>query len=293
VKCNYVHLQSCIRNVNKHFYRRCQGGSQYLLSVYRLHKVILTSIISLTDLSAAMWLFVVVTGKCFIEPESPIVHHSFLRFMSRFISIGLLGFLIRQVSKKSNRMDPRMSFKQLADETLAVAWEHYHGFMTDLPTAVMKDWEFDQGFYCKLSQEAKEHIDALAGGTFFMLNAKKVQALLEKLSATERESEEYGLKEDSHTTEIDPLTRKFQGVALTQSSASEMHQVEQEILAQPSDGKKMPLSWISSDAILNKHWNSLSRPALPIVPCILGPFKVHHALCDWGASMNILPQDGL
>jgi hypothetical protein len=71
-------------------------------------------------------------------------------------------------------MDPRMSLKQLADETLAEAWEHYHDFMTDLPTASMEDWEFNQGFYCALSQEAKEHIDALAGGTFFMLNAEKV-----------------------------------------------------------------------------------------------------------------------
>jgi hypothetical protein len=46
--------------------------------------------------------------------------------------------------------------------------------MTDLPNAGMEDWEFNQGFYCALSQEAKEHIDALAGGTFFMLNAEKV-----------------------------------------------------------------------------------------------------------------------
>jgi hypothetical protein len=60
-----------------------------------------------------------------------------------------------------------------------------------------------------LSQEAKEHIDALARGTFFMLNIEKVRALLEKLSASERESEEYGLKEDFRTAEIDPLTMKF------------------------------------------------------------------------------------
>jgi hypothetical protein len=40
-------------------------------------------------------------------------------------------------------MDPRMSFKQLADETLAKAWGRYHGFMTDLPTAGMEDWEFN------------------------------------------------------------------------------------------------------------------------------------------------------
>jgi hypothetical protein len=47
---------------------------------------------------------------------------------------------------------------------------------------------------------------------------------------------------------------------------------------------------ISSDAILDKLQNRLSGPALPTVPCILGSFKVHDALCDWGAIMNILPR---
>jgi hypothetical protein len=47
-------------------------------------------------------------------------------------------------------MELRMSFKQLADETLTEAWERYRGFMTDLPTAGMEDWEFNQGFYCGL-----------------------------------------------------------------------------------------------------------------------------------------------
>jgi hypothetical protein len=186
-------------------------------------------------------------------------------------------------------MDPRMSFEQLANGTLAGVWERYHGFMTDLPTTGMEDWEFTQGFYYGLSQEAKEHIDALAGGTFFILNAEKAQALFEKISASQRESDEYGLKEDSRTAEIDPLTRKFQGMALTQPAVSKTHQAEQEILAQSSDGKKMLMFRISSDVILNKLQNRLSGLALPIVPCILGPFKVHHALCDWGASMNILP----
>jgi hypothetical protein len=135
--------------------------------------IILTSIISLTDLSVALWLFVVVTRKCFVRPESPTVHHSFSRFTLRFISIGLLGPLIRQVSKKSNRRDLRMSFKQLADETFAEAWERYHGLMMDLPTTVMKDFEFSLGVYCGLSQEAMENIDTLVGGTFYRLNAEE------------------------------------------------------------------------------------------------------------------------
>jgi hypothetical protein len=48
------------------------------------------------------------------------------------------------------------------------------------------------------------------------------------------------------------------------------------------------MSRFSGDAILDKLRNRLSGPALPMVPCILGPFKVHHALCKWGPSMNIL-----
>jgi hypothetical protein len=144
-------LRSCIRNVNKHLWRHCQGGSQYLLSIYRLHGIILTGIFSLTDLSAALWLFVVVTGKCFVGPKSPTAHHSFPRFTSRFISTVLLEFLIQQVSKRSNQRDPRMNVNQLADETFTETWERYHGLMTDLPTAGMKDREFTQGFYCGLS----------------------------------------------------------------------------------------------------------------------------------------------
>jgi hypothetical protein len=140
---------------------------------------------------------------------SPIFHHSFTRFTLRFISTGLLGFLIRQVSKKSSQRDLTMSFKQLADETFTEAWELYHGFMTDLPSAGMEDWEFTQGFYYGLSQEAKEHMDTLAGGTFFMLNTEEARALFEKLSASERESEEHGLKEKSHTIKLIPSQGNF------------------------------------------------------------------------------------
>jgi hypothetical protein len=40
-----------------------------------------------------------------------------------------------------------MSFKQLVDEVFTESWECYHGFMIDLPTNSMEDWEFTQGFY--------------------------------------------------------------------------------------------------------------------------------------------------
>jgi hypothetical protein len=60
-----------------------------------------------------------------------------------------------------------MSFKQLASESIAEAWECYHLFMADLLVAGMEDWDFTKGFYYGLSQEAKEHIDNLAGGTSY------------------------------------------------------------------------------------------------------------------------------
>jgi hypothetical protein len=79
-------------------------------------------------------------------------------------------------------------------------------------------------------------------------------------------------------------------MGITQPTSSEMHQAEQEILALPSDRKRMPMSRISSNVILDKLQNRLRGPALPTVRCILGQFKVHHALCDSGDSMNILPK---
>jgi hypothetical protein len=140
VKCyiyNSVRLRSCIRNINKHFWRHCQGGRQYLLSVYRLHRIILASIISLADLSASLYLCVVFIGKILFELEPPTIHHSFRRFTLRFFSTKLLGALIRQVHEKRNRRNPRMSFKQLAGESIAKACERYHLFVADLSVARM------------------------------------------------------------------------------------------------------------------------------------------------------------
>jgi hypothetical protein len=79
VKCyidNSVHLQSCIQNINKHFWRRCRVGNQALLSVYRLHGTILTSINSLTDVSDVLCLFMVFTGSCMIGFDLLANYHS-------------------------------------------------------------------------------------------------------------------------------------------------------------------------------------------------------------------------
>jgi hypothetical protein len=119
-----------------------------------------------------------------------------------------------------------MSFKQLVGESIAEAWERYHLFVADLPVAGMEYWDFTQGLYYGLSQEAKEYIDNLAGGTFFLLKTQEAWALFEKITVSERESEVYDAKENSRATKIDPLTQKFRGLALNQTSASEEHWAE-------------------------------------------------------------------
>jgi hypothetical protein len=119
-----------------------------------------------------------------------------------------------------------MSFKQLVRESIAEAWERYHLFVVDPPVAGMEDWDFTQGFYYELSQEAKEHIDNFAGGTFFLLKTQESPALFEKMTASEKESEDYDAKENYHVTKIDPLTQKFRGLALNQTSVSEEHRAE-------------------------------------------------------------------
>jgi hypothetical protein len=114
VRCyihNSVRLWSCIRNINKHFWYRCQGGSQYLLSVYRLHRIILTSIISLTDLSTAMCLFMVFTGSCMTRFNLPANYHSnpeslIRKSRSRLSSLGSSGSHVREIVDKFQGSPP-------------------------------------------------------------------------------------------------------------------------------------------------------------------------------------------
>jgi hypothetical protein len=54
----------------------------------------------------------------------------------------------------------------------------------------------------------------LVGGTLFLLKTQEARALFEKITACERESEEYDAKENSCATKIDPLTQKFWGLVL-------------------------------------------------------------------------------
>jgi hypothetical protein len=130
VKCyidNFMRLRSCIQNVNKYFWCRCRGESQYLLSIYRLHGIILTSIISLTDLSAALRLFMVFTRSCMTGFDLPVNYHSdpesLLRKSCSWLSSpGSSGSHVQEIVDKFQGSPPPH------EPTLMAAWKCINDF---------------------------------------------------------------------------------------------------------------------------------------------------------------------
>jgi hypothetical protein len=122
VKCyidNSMRLQSYIRNINKHFWCRYRGRSQYLLSIYRLHRIILASIISLADLFASLCLCLVFAGRCMTGFDLPANYRSDLESMirksrSRFSSPGSLGSHVRDIVDKFQGSQPPQELAQMA-----------------------------------------------------------------------------------------------------------------------------------------------------------------------------------
>jgi hypothetical protein len=72
------------------------------LSVYRLHRVVLESIISLVELSVALCLFLVFIGKCMARFDLPANYHLDLESLlmksrSRLSSLGSLASRVREI----------------------------------------------------------------------------------------------------------------------------------------------------------------------------------------------------
>jgi hypothetical protein len=108
-----------MRNVNKYFWRRCQGGSQYSLSIYRLHRIVSTSIVSLTELYVALCLFMVFTGKIMTGFDLPANYHpdteSLLRkSRSRLSSPGSLRSRIQEIIDQFQGPTPQVELVPMA-----------------------------------------------------------------------------------------------------------------------------------------------------------------------------------
>jgi hypothetical protein len=163
----------------------------------------------------------VFTGKCMIGFDLPATYHSDPEFLlkkphPRPLSSESSGSHIHQVVGRNQHSFLEiltilnMNFKQLVYETIVEVWERFHDSISKTPSPGMEEWHITQGFYYGLTQAAKEHICALAGGIFFSLKAKEAQALFERIAFGERRDEEPNQdKINFHTAMVDPLMKKF------------------------------------------------------------------------------------
>jgi hypothetical protein len=98
------------------------------------------------------------------------------------------------------------------DETITEAWERMQDYIAACPHHGMEEWFIIQIFYHGLIRLAWEHIDVVAGGSFFTLNIEAAHKLVEKMASNQSWNEEHT---QTHTRkvhqleEVDMLTAKI------------------------------------------------------------------------------------
>jgi hypothetical protein len=70
------------------------------------------------------------------------------------------------------------------DETIAEAWERLQDYIYACPHHKMEELFIIQSFYHGSICSAREHIDAIAGGSFFVLSIEEVQTLIKKMASS-------------------------------------------------------------------------------------------------------------
>jgi hypothetical protein len=125
-------------------------------------------------------------------------------------------FPLGKTSSLRNRIS---SFQQLADESVAEAWERLQEYIAACPHHGMEKWLIIQSFFHGLHRSAQEHLDAAAGGYFLSLSVNAAQALIEKMAINQGWKEErYGTKirgvhqinnADMLTAKMDLLLKKL------------------------------------------------------------------------------------
>ena len=89
-------------------------------------------------------------------------------FLAKYFPVG-----------KTNALRNRISgIQQLPDETIPEAWERLQEYIQACPHHGMEEWLIIQNFFHGLNQQAKDHVDAIAGGSFLSLDVAGAKMLL-------------------------------------------------------------------------------------------------------------------
>ena len=87
---------------------------------------------------------------------------------------------------KTNALRNRISgIQQLPDETIPEAWERLQEYIQACPHHGMEEWLIIQNFFHGLNQQAKDHVDAAACGSFLSLDVAGAKTLIEKIASNQ------------------------------------------------------------------------------------------------------------
>jgi hypothetical protein len=85
---------------------------------------------------------------------------------------------------KTNALQNKISgIQQLPDDTIPEAWERLQEYIQACPHHGMEEWLIIQNFFHGLNQQAKDHIDAAAGGFFLFLDIAGAKTLIDKIAS--------------------------------------------------------------------------------------------------------------
>jgi hypothetical protein len=98
-----------------------------------------------------------------------------MHFSPCFFPLGKINALRNKIS----------TFQQLMDETIADAWERLQDYIFACPHHGMEEFFIIQSFYHGLIRIAREHIDTVAGGSFFAPSIEEALKLIEKMASNQ------------------------------------------------------------------------------------------------------------
>jgi hypothetical protein len=98
-----------------------------------------------------------------------------MHFSRSFFPLGKTNALWNKIS----------TFQQLTDETITKAWERMYDYIFVCPHQGMEEWFIIQSFYHGLIHTAREHTDAVARGSFFILSIEEAHKLIKKMASNQ------------------------------------------------------------------------------------------------------------
>ena len=85
---------------------------------------------------------------------------------------------------KTNALRNRITgIQQLPDETIPEVWERLQEYIQECPHHSIEEWLITQNFFHGLNQQAQDHIDVAAGGSFLSLDVARAKALIDKIAS--------------------------------------------------------------------------------------------------------------